>query len=169
MSSAPCWGVGNGISTSYMQEKEFVPRLSPLQLEALRYDPVVKAQILCRPVRHHRQQSEVCCRLAYILYVWDWQHFTLCLPAVGRTVQAIALDAELHFRMVLEPGDIQWVHNTSMMHTRDGFTDGEVGSHPLHVRGLAWRCLLGMVHSRAVASREAALSSATSQLQGITP
>ena len=44
-----------------------------------------------------------------------------------RTVQAIALDPELHFRMVLEPGDIQWVHNTSMLHTRDGFTDGEVG------------------------------------------
>jgi alpha-ketoglutarate-dependent taurine dioxygenase len=45
---------------------------------------------------------------------------------VCRTVQAIALDPELHFRMVLEPGDIQWVHNTSMLHTRDGFTDGEV-------------------------------------------
>lgn len=29
-------------------------------------------------------------------------------------------------RTILEPGDIQWVHNTTMMHTRDGFTDGKV-------------------------------------------
>lgn len=43
-----------------------------------------------------------------------------------RTVQAIALDPELHFRVFLQPGDVQWVHNTTMMHTRDGFTDGEV-------------------------------------------
>lgn len=40
-------------------------------------------------------------------------HMSAC-----RTVQAIALDPDLHFRMVLQPGDIQWVHNTTMMHTR---------------------------------------------------
>lgn len=70
------------------QEKDFVPRLSPLQLEAL------------------------------------------------RTVQAIALDPDLHFRMVLQPGDIQWVHNTTMMHTRDGFTDGEKADEKRHL--LRW-------------------------------
>lgn len=48
------------------------------------------------------------------------------LNAARRTVQALAQEPELHLRTILEPGDIQWVHNTTMMHTRDGFTDGEV-------------------------------------------
>ena len=68
-------------STGYYTEQEEpeVPRLKPLQLEAL------------------------------------------------RTVQALALDPELSIHFLLQPGDIQLLHNTTVLHGREGFLDGEVG------------------------------------------
>lgn len=36
---------------------------------------------------------------------------------------ALAEDAELHLRMRLQPGDMQFVHNHSQLHDRTGFTD----------------------------------------------
>lgn len=45
-------------------------------------------------------------------------------------MQALALDPEFSLSMVLQPGDIQWVHNPTMLHTRDGFVDGEVPRPP---------------------------------------
>jgi hypothetical protein len=64
------------------QEEPEVPRLSPIQLEAL------------------------------------------------RTVQAMAIDPELSIHFLLQPGDIELLYNTTVLHGREGFVDGEV-RHPL--------------------------------------
>lgn len=71
-------------STGYYTEQEEpeIPRLTPLQLEAL------------------------------------------------RTVQALAIDPQLSMQFLLQPGDVQLLHNTTVMHGRNGFTDGQVESLP---------------------------------------
>ena len=54
-----------------------------------------------------------------------------CLTALQlealRTVQALAIDPELSIHFLLQPGDIQLLHNTTVLHGREGFTDGKVG------------------------------------------
>lgn len=43
-----------------------------------------------------------------------------------RVVQALAIDPELSIHFQLQPGDIQLLHNTTVLHGREGFHDGEV-------------------------------------------
>lgn len=43
-----------------------------------------------------------------------------------RTVQALAIDPHLSIHFLLQPGDIQLLHNTTVLHGREGFTDGTV-------------------------------------------
>ena len=42
-----------------------------------------------------------------------------------RTVQALAIDPKLSIHFLLQPGDIQLLHNTTVLHGREGFQDGE--------------------------------------------
>ena len=45
-----------------------------------------------------------------------------------RTVQALAIDPKLSIHFLMQPGDIQLLHNTTVLHGREAFQDGEVGS-----------------------------------------
>ena len=43
-----------------------------------------------------------------------------------RTFARIAEDPEFHFTKLLEPGDIEIIHNPTILHGRDEVEDGEV-------------------------------------------
>ena len=42
------------------------------------------------------------------------------------SVLALAENPAFHFSHTLQPGDIEWVHNPSILHSREPYTDGEV-------------------------------------------
>lgn len=47
---------------------------------------------------------------------------------VNRMFDALAFDESVHMQMCLQAGDIQLLNNTTTMHNRDPFKDGEVCS-----------------------------------------
>ena len=47
-----------------------------------------------------------------------------------RTFAGLAEDPTFHFRQVLNPGDIEIVHNPTILHSRGNVDDGEVGPGP---------------------------------------